>query len=66
MITELEPAVSTTGRYSIEKTAKVLGIHRHTLRRYTDSGLIKCGFRRESARKFYLGSEILRFWKAQM
>ncbi|MGM9805853.1 MAG: helix-turn-helix domain-containing protein [Candidatus Aphodosoma sp.] len=66
MITAIEPTVSATARYSITQAAGILGVNRATLRRYTDSGLIKCGFRRESARKFYLGSEILRFWKAQM
>ncbi len=66
MITAIEPTVSATARYSITQAAGILGISRITLRRYTDSGLIKCGFRRETARKFYLGSEILRFWKAQL
>ena len=61
-----EPQVSGTGRYSVTETSKALGIHRCTLLRYTESGSIKCGFRRTNARKFYLGSEILRFWRAQM
>lgn len=43
-----------------------MGIHRNTLKKYTDAGAIKCGFRRESGRKFYAGSEILRFWRAYM
>lgn len=66
MITSIEPAVAATGRYNITQAAEILGVNRATLRRYTNNGLIKCGFRRESARKFYLGSEILRFWKAQL
>ncbi len=56
--------VSDTGRYSVTETAGILGIHRNTLRRYTDRGLIRCGFRRGTGRKFYLGSEIRRFWSA--
>lgn len=66
MITELEPNVTATGRYSITQTAAALGLHRNTLRKYTEAGFIKCGFRRESARKFYAGSEILRFWRAHL
>ena len=61
-----EPRISMAGRYSIEETCALLGIHRHTLRRYTAKGKIRCGVRRSTARKFYLGSEILRFWKAQL
>lgn len=64
MITPVEPAVRADGRYSISQTCAVLGIHRNTLRRYTESGMIKCGFRRESLRKFYPGREIIRFWRA--
>lgn len=66
MITATEPQVAANGRYSVSQTCTALGIHRNTLFKYTEAGLIKCGFRRESARKFYLGSEIVRFWKAQL
>ena len=62
----LEPQVSLTGRYSVSEASVLLGIHRNTLRNYTDNGSIKCGYRKPTARKFYLGSEILRFWKAQL
>ena len=66
MITAELPNVTVSGRYSITETCKALGIHRNTLRRFTDEGLIRCGFRKMNARKFYQGSEILRFWQEQM
>ena len=66
MITSEEPTVSSTGRYTVTQTCEILGIHRNTLREYTSSGRIKCGFRRESARKFYEGKELIRFWRAQL
>lgn len=65
MITSMEPKVNAAGRYSVTETCKALGIHRNTLRRFTDEGLINCGFRKATARKFYNGNEILRFWRAQ-
>ncbi len=65
-MTAIEPQVSLTGRYSIGEASAILGINRGTLLRYTYAGHIKCGFRRVSARRFYLGSEILRFWRAQL
>ena len=61
-----EPKVSTTGRYGVMQTCELLGIHKKTLNRYTMAGLISCGFRRQTCRKFYLGSEIVRFWRLQM
>ena len=66
MIAPEEPRVAATGRYSIPETCRALGIHRNTLRLYTQGGLIKCGFRRANGKKFYTGAEILRFWKATM
>lgn len=66
MITPVEPQVASEGRYTVGQTCRALGIHRNTLRKYTDAGMIKCGFRRESARKFYLGREIVRFWRAHL
>lgn len=64
MIVSSEPQVNMTGRYTVTQACQILGIHRNTLRTYTDQGLIKCGFRRVGCRKFYEGKEIIRFWKA--
>ena len=66
MVTSSQPIVSSGTRYTINETCSILNIHRSTLRSYTDLGAIKCGYRRENGRKFYLGSEIIRFWKAQL
>ena len=66
MITPIEPIVNELGRYSVMETCAALGIHRNSLRKYTEQGLIKCGFRKLSARKFYSGREILKFWRAQL
>jgi DNA-binding transcriptional MerR regulator len=60
----LEPDIPDNGRYSIKETSRHLGIHRNSLKTYTDQGLIKCGFRKASMKKFYAGSEIKRFWKS--
>ena len=61
-----EPKISMNGRYSIAETCNLLGLHRCTLHRYTAKGKIRYGVRRSTMRKFYLGSEILRFWKEQL
>ena len=66
MVTAIEPKVAPTGRYTVKQTCECLGIHRNTLRRYTNEGHIKCSFRRENAGKKYLGKEILRFWNSQL
>lgn len=60
-----EPNVNPKSRYSVVETCELLGICRNTLQLYTNKGMIRCGFRRANSRKFYLGSEIKRFWASQ-
>lgn len=62
-ITCNEPKVNETSRYSINETCELLGITRKTLLKYTVYGLIKCGYRKATMRKFYTGLEIMKFWK---
>lgn len=65
MITTEEPKVTLTGMYNVMQAAQALGIHRNTLSKYTECGFIKCHFRRNTKQKFYLGADIMRFWRAQ-
>lgn len=57
------PELPKGSRYSIKETCEILGIHRNTLLKYTDSGIIKCGFRKATMRKYYSGEEITKLWK---
>lgn len=66
MIISTEPNVQLTGRYNVMETCKILCIHRNTLHKYTEQGLIRCGFRRANSRKFFTGAEILCFWRATL
>lgn len=59
-----EPKVIATSRYSINETCKLLGITRKTLQKYTTYGLIKCGYRKATMKKFYTGLDIMKFWRA--
>ena len=63
-----EPKVSPTARFSIGEAARILGIHRNTLRRHTNTGPtgIRCSYRLSNGRRFYTGSDIIRFWRASV
>lgn len=61
MITSVEPKVNPNAKYTIKETCSFLEIHRNTLRKYRDEGLIKCSIKKTSQR--YSGSEITRFWR---
>lgn len=61
-----EPQVCNTSRYSINETCNLLGITRKTLLKYTVAGLINCGYRKATMKKFYTGQSIMKFWQAKL
>lgn len=63
-ITSKEPKVEAASRYSINETCQLLGITRKTLLKYTTFGLIQCGYRRGTMRRFYTGLSIMEFWRS--
>ncbi|RXE74840.1 helix-turn-helix domain-containing protein [uncultured Duncaniella sp.] len=68
-MTAKEPMVVLTAKYSIKETCELLQIHRDSLYKYTHNTCeIKCGWHRRGGRavKYYLGSEILKFWNKQI
>ena len=60
MVCERPPVVESN-RYNKTQAAKILGIARTTLNRYSDMGLIKFKVGRNGRSKC-LGSEIIRCW----
>lgn len=66
MMIATEPRVAENARYSLNEASEILGIHRTTLIKWAKEGKIRYGVRRSNSRKFYLGREILRCWKAQL
>lgn len=65
-MTTTMPDIPDAGRFNVTQASQLLGINRTTLRRYTEAGLIRCGFRRTNFKKFYTGQELKRFWGAQL
>lgn len=65
-MTGVEPVLPPMRRYTTGETCSILGIHRNTLRRRTADGSIRCGYRKSGSRMFpyYLGKDIVRFWRA--
>lgn len=60
-----EPMVADSARLGICDAAKLLGVHRTTLARWTEAGLIKCGTRRTNKRVFYTGRALRSLWRSQ-
>jgi len=64
-MTLTEPNIADNARVPIGEAAKILGINRETLRKYTTENDIRCGYRKANKRKFYTGAAIKQFWRAQ-
>jgi DNA-binding transcriptional MerR regulator len=68
-MTVSEPTIADSARLNSSQAARILEMSRETLRKYTDEGLIRCGYRRlgsQSRRRFYSGREIKRFWRVMV
>ena len=63
MNNELAQDINPNAVYSKSQTAQILGVSRHTLRKYTKLGGIRTIIHYISGRECYLGSEILRAWQ---
>lgn len=57
--------IRKTGRYSTTEVEKILGVNRSTLGRWIQRGLIRCGYRRHNNRRFFEGTELIRFFNSR-
>ena len=53
--------IAASYTYSTTQAAQLLGVHRVTLYRWVKDGLLACGVRRRTGRRFFKGSELIRF-----
>jgi len=58
--------IAATGRYPIGKAADALGISRNTLRKYADTGDIRCGVSRRNGRAVFRGIDLIHFWQTHI
>lgn len=60
------PDISAEQRFSITQAAKVLGASISSIDRWTRMGLLRCHYRRHNGQRYWLGGDLLRFWKSEM
>lgn len=63
-MTPICPNIRVDARYNLTQSARLLSIHRSTLNRYINDGLVKVGIRKVGG-KFLTGHEIIKIWKEQ-
>lgn len=64
MITPIKPDLRGTDLYSATQAAAVLGIHRNTLLKWANDGLVSFKESR-NGRRYYRGLELMRLWTWQ-
>ena len=65
IMTNKKPEVEYNSRYSPKEAAFMLGISISTLYKHTKLGNILCGFYKHNGRRFYRGSDIVKFWGSE-
>lgn len=65
-MTTKEPKINLTDRLELKATAEVLNVSKGTVLRYTQKGLLRAGIKKSNGRRYWLGSEIIRFWQASI
>lgn len=61
-MTPTRPNIDYTGSYTVTQASALLGISRHTLRRYESAGLVVAHLNKLGKRK-YSGRELIRLWQ---
>lgn len=59
-----KPACDPKARYSQREAADLLGVERHTVRRWEEGGYIRFQIRKAGGRKFTTGAQIVKCWEA--
>ena len=58
------PNIPLSARLELREAAEALGVDKSSIQRWTKDGRLACGIKKSNNRKFWLGSELIRFWKA--
>jgi predicted site-specific integrase-resolvase len=57
--------IEPSARYELREAADALSVDKSTIQRWSHDGLLRFGIKKSNNRKFWLGSELIRFWKAE-
>lgn len=59
-----KPQCDPLARYTQTEAARLLGVERHTIKRWEDSGCIRFQVRKAGRAKFTTGQQIIKCWEA--
>lgn len=59
----VRPNCEPDRRYSQKEAAQILGVERHTIKRWEDAGCIRFNVRKAGREKFTTGKQIIKCWE---
>ena len=59
----VRPNCEPDGRYTQKEAAQILGVERHTIKRWEDAGCIRFNVRKAGREKFTTGKQIIKCWE---
>lgn len=58
----LMPDIDDNSLYPIGEAARILGVHRHSLRKYAEKNLISSSVHHGNGRRMFAGAALKKFW----
>lgn len=59
------PDIPPTARLELREAAEALQVDKSTIQRWTNNGKLKYGIKKSNNRKYWLGSDLIKFWKSE-
>lgn len=59
------PKIDPSARLELREAAAALNVDKSTIQKWTKDQRLRCGVKKSNGRKYWLGSELIRFWKAE-
>lgn len=59
------PDIPPTARLELREAVEALQVDKSTIQRWTNNGKLKCGIKKSNNRKYWLGSDLIKFWKSE-
>lgn len=64
-MTTTKPIIDPSARLELRDAAAALGVTKSTILRWSAEGRLACGVKKCNGRRFWTGSELIKFWKSE-
>ncbi len=65
MMIATPPNIPPSARLELREAAAALQVDKSTIQRWTYEGRLRCGVKKSNKRKYWLGADLIKFWKSE-